>query len=179
MQKKTFSNIVLLILLSWHYSFNSLAQSAGEATLENLLSVYIYNFTKFIEWPQSKTDAFHICVIGESKILEPLTTIAEKEKVNGKDIIVNQIRNIDAVSECEILFMSKTDYKSLAEVVNKIKGKNILLITNSQGFAEKGAGINFIRIDDKIKFEINKKVLDENKIIPNSRLLSLAAKVYK
>lgn len=179
MKVKIFSNIVLLLLLtSWNFSSNYFAQSTTEATIENILSVYVYNFTKFIEWPQNNDDDFHICVLGESNFIKPLSTIAQKEKVNGRDIVVNQIKDINAMSECEILFMPNGNDERLNKVLDKIKGKSTLLITNTQGFAEKGAGINFVRINDKVKFEINKKVLEENKIIPNSRLLSLAVKVY-
>ena len=182
MYKQVFQYIGLIFLLIVaHTSFypKVFAQSTNTATFENLLSVYIYNFTKFIEWPQSKSDDFKICVWGENNIVNPLNTIAQKENVNGKRIVVNVIEDIRKISDCNILFVGEEDKSQLNKIIENIKGKNILLITNSAGFAKRGAGINFLRVDDKIKFEINKAVLEANKIIPSSRLLSLAVHVYE
>lgn len=169
--------IFFLFALITLISSNTTGQT-NSATLENILSVYIYNFTKFIEWPPNNSNDFKICVWGESDIIDPLNIIAEKEKVNGKKIVIDKVKNISDLYNCNILFMGEESEYSINKILENIKGKNILLITNSKGLAKQGAGINFLQVDDKIKFEINKTALDENKIIPNSRLLSLAVRIY-
>ena len=79
----------------------------------------------------------------------------------------------------DILYLSNSEKNRLSETLKKIKGKKILLISSSSGFAEKGAGINLIQVEDKIRFEINRKALEAEGILPNSSLLSLAYKVYE
>ena len=142
-------------------------------------AAYIYNFTKFLEWKQNNSEFFTIIVLGKSKIIDPLYKIASKEKVNSKTIVVNEISDLYDLGNCNILYLPTDDKDIFYDTLKKIKGKKVLLITNSSGFAEKGAGINFVQIGDKIKFEINRIAIESGGIIPNSSLLSMAYKVYE
>jgi hypothetical protein len=155
------------------------AQPSESVSLENLLSVYIFNFTKFIEWPDDKSEEFHICIWGENKIKDPLNTIADKETVKNRKIVIEEINEYTALHDCNIIFFPNDDEKQFQKLVDETINKDILLITNAEGFAEKGASINFIQTADKIKFEINKKSFEVKKIKPHSRLLSLAVNVYE
>lgn len=142
------------------------------------MAVYLYNFTKFLEWPNNDSGTFHISVLGKSKIIEPLLRIAEKEKVNGKNIIVDEIKDLSQLKNGGILFIAQENENMLPAIIKRTAGKNIITVGNSKGFADKGVCINFILAGDKMKFEINKKAIEEAGIIPNTRLLSLALKVY-
>lgn len=170
--------ILLCSVIAGMFFQNVYSQDSG-AKVENIYAAYIYNFTKFLEWSKDDSDNFHICVWGKNKIFEPLTVIAEKEKVKGKKIIVKETNDFKNLESCRILFVSKENENQLSEILKKIKGSNTLLVTDSDGFAEKGAAICFIQTDEKIKFEINKKTLEDIGIVPNSRLLAIAAKVYE
>lgn len=180
--KKTNINIARYVIISFvllvSLRINLISQSES-ATLENVLSVYIYNFSKYIEWPPSQSDKFNICIWGENKIISPLEVIAKKETVNGNEIEVKELNKLNEIEKCNILFYPGNNIRVFSRLIDFANEKAILLITNSEGFAEKGAGINFIKVEDKIKFEINKRVLEKNKLIPNSRLLSLAVNVYE
>lgn len=171
------SKILLCLVVASIFSRNVYSQESG-AKVENIYAVYIYNFTKFLDWSNDDSDNFQICIWGKNKIFEPLSIIAEKEKVKGKKIIVKEINDFKNLESCKILFVSKENENQLNDILKKIKGSKTLLVTDLNGFAEKGAGVNFIRTGEKIKFEINKKILEENGIVPSSRLLAIAAKVY-
>jgi len=168
-------SVVLLVCIS-SYSY---AQQKSEAKYENILAVFIYNITKFIQLPDNNAENINLSVLGKNTIIAPLSSIARTEKVNGKTMLVGELNDLNTLGNTTILFFPSDDENKLTAVLKRIRGKKILLITNAKGFAEKGAGINFIREEDKIKFEINRKVLEENGFIPNSRLLSIAAKVYE
>lgn len=145
---------------------------------ENVLAVFIYNITKFIQFPEVKSDNFYISVLGKSDVVAPLELIAKNEKINGKNIIVKEIDDISELRNTDILFLSSGSENILKTALGRIRGKEIILIAHSKGFAEKGAGVNFILEGDRIKFEINKNALEGNGFVPNSRLLSLAVRVY-
>jgi YfiR/HmsC-like len=142
-------------------------------------SAYIYNFTKFLDWKQNNSEYFSIIVLGKNNITGHLYKIANKEKINGKAIVVNEISDLYDLGFCNILYLPTDNKDLLYDTLKKIKGKKILLVTNSNGFAEKGAAINFLQLGNKIKFEINRKALESAGIIPNSSLLSLAFKLYE
>jgi hypothetical protein len=154
-------------------------QSANADLEAQVKAAYIYNFTKFLEWKQTDSEYFTIIVLGKSNVTSLLYKIANKEKINGKTIVVNEISDLYDLGFCNILYLPTEEKDRFYDTLKKIKGKKVLLVTNSNNFAEKGAGINFLQVGNKIKFEINRKVLESEGIIPNSSLLSLAYKVYE
>jgi len=156
-----------------------LPQAANGVKYENVMAVYIFNFTKFLEWKNDNPECFYIWVLGKSKITEPLIKIAEKENVNGKKLIIEEIKDVDKVKKCGVLFISNEDESILPSILKKTMEKNILTVSNTKGFANKGVCINFVLSDDKMRFEINRKAVEESGIIPSTRLLSLALKVYE
>ncbi len=174
---KAFRLIYIVILIYPFYHLHT--QVSDGVKSETVMAVYIYNFTKFLSWPTYDSESFHISILGKNKIIEPLNKIAEKEKVNGKRIIINEIKDLNNLKNGSILFISTDDDNMLPSILKKAAEKKILTISSSKGFAGKGVCINFIFVDDKIKFEINQKAIEEAGIIPNTRLLSLALKVYK
>lgn len=155
------------------------AQVNSGAKYENVMAVYIYNFTKFLEWGNNDEENFHIAVLGKNKIAEPLYKIAEKENVNGKKIIVDEIKDISQLKKCSMLFISTEDDNLLPAILKRTAEKKIITISNARGFADKGVCINFVIADEKMKFEINRSAIEQLGIIPSSRLLSLAVKVYQ
>jgi hypothetical protein len=175
---RTTFKIILLAVFLIISSFTYQQPSDGVKT-ENVIAVYLYNFTKFLDWKDDNSEFFTIIVLGKSKITEPLFKIASKEKVKGKAIVVNEISDLYSIDFCNILFLPTSSKDLFNNTLKKTKGKKVLVVTNSEGFAEMGAGINFLQIGDKLKFEINRKVLDEKGIVPNSSLLSLAYKIYE
>lgn len=61
-----------------------------------------------------------------------------------------------------------------AYILQKVKHKNILTISDSKGFAYRGVAINFIIVKGKRKFEINTDAIDRAGLRVSSQLLKLA-----
>lgn len=158
--------------------FNLTAQVSDGVKYENVMAVYMFNFTKFLEWTGSDQEYFNITVLGKSKITEPLRKIAEKENVSGKKIIVGEIKDIGQLKKCNMLFISTDDEDLVLAIIKKTAENKLLTVSNAKGFAEKGVCINFIMTEEKMKFEINRRAIEKTGIVVNSRLLSLAVKVY-
>lgn len=171
-----------LMLVSLIFTLLSSSQLYGQPTANvqeaQVKAAYIFNFTKLLQWPQSNSEYFYMFVLGKSPVTPHLNKIAGKEKVNGRAIVVNEISDLENFEAGSILYLAYTEKTRLNETLRKIKGKKIVLICSIEGAASKGAGIVLVRIGDKIRFEINRKALEDEGIIPNSSLLSLAFKVY-
>lgn len=138
-------------------------------------SVYVYNFIKYIEWPEeSKKGDFVIAVIGNSPITAELKTLAATKKANGQTIIIKQFATIAEVDHCQILYISSGKSSSLKEAIEKTKNMSALLIAEREGLAKKGAGINFVTLEDEtLKFEVNKKVIEAHNLKIPKVLVSL------
>ena len=142
---------------------------------DKIKAAFVYNFTKYIEWvDDDTTDSFEIGIIGDSDIIFPLQEIAEKELVNNRKIEVIHFQDIQDINICHILFISASEKKRLSDILQKVKDNNILTVSDSMGFAHEGVSINFIIVDEKIKFEINNSAIDQAGLQVSSQLLKLA-----
>lgn len=136
-------------------------------------SIYIYNFTKYIEWPASGGD-FQLSILGNDPgIYESFKKMAEAKNVSGSKIIVKQLNNLNAAGECDILFIPQDQSSNASQAINLFRGKNTLIITENKGLAEQGSGINFVLVDNRLKFEINKSAIEASGLKVSSQLLQM------
>ena len=172
--KSKYMQLFLIIFLL--FIFSAPAQMADDISREDQIkAVFIYNFTKYIQWPESDTsEVFIIGVLGNSNLVIPLRRIAQKRLVNNKKIQVIQFYNIEDVKNYHILFLSPGIEEHFQVILQKIRSKNILTIGNENNFTHLGGIINLIRVEGKIKFEMNLKALSRAGLAASSQLLKLA-----
>lgn len=139
-------------------------------------SIYVYNFIKYIEWPPaSKSGEFVIAVMGDSPITKELKTLAATKKANGQTIVIKKITSIEEIGNSQILYISSSKSNTLKESLEKTKGTPTLVIGEREGLVKKGAGINFITLEDEtLKFELNKKAIEDHNLQISTTLISLA-----
>lgn len=142
---------------------------------EKYQSLFIYNFSKYVKWPEEKqNEEFVIGVLGSSEIISTLKSMAENKNVNGARIIVKQYNSVHELSDCHILYVSDKEASNIDEVISSTSGKSILIVTDKPGFAKKGAVINFIEQDGKIKLELNQQYAESRGLKVSGSLVSLA-----
>ncbi len=141
-------------------------------------AIYIYNFTKYIEWPDSyKQGNFVVGVMGNNaSLINELNKMAASKTVGNQKLEIKSI-SADALAPCHILYVL-SDYSSqLSEVIEKVKSKSTLIITDKAGLASKGAGINFVVQENKQKIELNKANIERYKLKVASSLVELAIQI--
>jgi hypothetical protein len=166
MKKIFFISILFLTIFSVSY-----------AQKEKYQSLFIYNFTKYIKWPDSyHADKFVIGVIGNSTVLESLNAMAESKKKTGtgQSLEVKKYGSIGEIGDCNILFVSENVVASLGQIENQTSSKPILIVSDSPGMANKGSVINFVEQDGKIKFELNESQAVKRQLVVSGSLTSLA-----
>jgi hypothetical protein len=141
-------------------------------------SVFIYNFTKYIQWPtEQQAGDFVIGVLGNSSISADLEKMAMNKTVGTQKIVVKKFKSVSEIADCHILFIPSNSNVSFDDVQNKFKGKPTLLITEKTGLAQKGSGINFVLQDNKWKFELNEAATQSAGLKVSKELSKLAITV--
>lgn len=163
--------IIVIILL--------LISVQGVAQKEKYQSVFIYQFAKYFNWPANMQEGnFVIGVIGKSEMFDFIQAMAVDKKIANQPIEVRVFNNLNEIGQCHMLVMSASMNNKIAAVVNKIKGKHTLLVSEGNGLAGKGAHISFVENGGKLSFEINKTVINQMSLKVNSQLFALASKNY-
>lgn len=167
----------VLVIAGFMLSAGSVvAQLSG--TPENIMGSFTYNFTEYITWPeQISGDNFRIVVLGRSDIVKTLQYIASVRKVDERNIEIVNAKDIGGIKACQMLFVASEFAHLLPQLDKHPDLKHAVIITQCAGCLQKGASINFVSEDERIRFEINKTRLDLKKIKTSSQLLKLAVNV--
>ncbi len=137
-------------------------------------TLFLYNFMKYIEWPNPEGD-FVIGVVGESPIKKELVTLSETKKAKGRKIVVKVIATPEEALACSMIFIPSAKTSMLKPIIEKTKNKSILIVGEREGLAKKGAAISFvIDDDDALKFDLNKAVMESKSLKAANLLIELA-----
>lgn len=121
---------------------------------ENYISLYLFNFTRYVEWPEEKrTGSFIIEVLGHASVYEKLKEIVSDKKVGNQPIEVRNYMAAEEVGKPHMMFVGHWRSREMAHVMDKLEGESTLIIAEKEGMIDQGAAINFIIQDGKINFE--------------------------
>jgi len=138
----------------------------------NKKAVYIYNFSKNIEWPKTYNGIeFIIGVVGDETVLKELTKVMTGKKVGGKKIIVKEF---DKESKYNIIFIDSGHCSSFNSIKNFISKNKTLLVTDDPSLKSSGAHISFVIEKDKIRFLINKPGIERSGMKVSEELMRFA-----
>jgi hypothetical protein len=166
--------LLLFISLAGGGSISCYAQSKPNAEEYELKAAFIYNFTKFIEWsPSNNGDEFAIGIMGYSPAMKYLQEIAASKSVNGKKIVIKQFYSPEEIKFCHVLFIPKQSTHNLNDILARIS-KGTLTISEEDGYASLGTAINFVVVNNRLKFESNIRAIDGAGLKASSELLKLA-----
>ena len=146
---------------------------ASFAQIEKMQAAFIYNFTLLVNWPASyQSGDFVIAVLGNSPINKELEEMAKQKKAGNQTIIIKKISSPAEIGNAQMVYVPNGSKGKIPDVVSKTGSNATLIITETEGAGANGSIINFILIDEKLKFEIN-----ESKA--TSKGLKLAANLLK
>jgi len=137
----------------------------------------LYNFTRYFEWPdKKKVDKFVIYVIGKNDgLITELTNLAAKKKVGSQDIEIKNSSTFDPSVNAHIIYFTPDIIKPVSDAAAKNKGKGTLIVAETAGACRSGASINFIILENKLKFEYNKSNAIKAGLKTNEDFKALAA----
>jgi hypothetical protein len=162
---------ILFLFLFLHISSSLPAQKeSGYVVHANI----IYRFTKYIDWPvMSKQGDFIIGVVGDSPIYDALKNNIAGKMVGDQKIIIKKVSCAEPVLDCQIIFLSNDACKNIKKIVAKTANEPVLLVSETEGMAQKGSCINFVIIGDRLKLEINQNNIEQRELSIASELLQL------
>ncbi len=173
MQRSKLLLFVLVVLLVVTSAFKTNSSQA------RYHAVFIYNFTKYIEWPASNgASDFTITVVKDQALYDALSNMAASKQVNGRHIQVNQVSDASKVEASEIVILGGDAHFQFNTLQKQVGGQSTLVITSKEGYAEKGAMINFVLRGGKVKFEMNEAAVNGAGLKVSTNLKSLAIMVW-
>jgi hypothetical protein len=146
-------------------------------------AAFIYNFTKFIEWPKNTlpdTNApFVVGVAGGSLCTPPLEKLAKERKVSGRSLVIKVVQSPAAIQGVQVLFVPEAADARLKDWLTAAHGAGVLTIGESEPFFKKGGMINFFFEGEGIRFDLNIAQAEAAGLKVSAQLQKLARTVRK
>ena len=151
-------------------------QDSSSPDENTIKALFIYNFTKQIEWPASNLQGqkFVISVYGDSPVREKLIAVMKGRKVFDKNVEIRLVESMDEITGSQIVFVSQNQSNKLSKINEVCAEKGILIITEEKGMAGKGAAINIVEIESHLRFEMNESAIKKQGLKVSSQLYKLA-----
>jgi hypothetical protein len=147
----------------------------------NVKAASIYALGRYVTWPNSAfskpDDPFVIGVFASNPFGDVLQQIAEKKTLNDRKIEVRMINSPQEALKCHVLFVPRTAASERVTELLKVAGNHpVLLVGESEGFAERGGIVNFYVSGSNVRFEINAEQGAKAGLSLNAKLLSLGTR---
>lgn len=152
----------------------SFAVAAAEPLELAVKAAYLTKFGIYVEWPDTAPGStINLCVVGEDPFGKALDSAAASQQPGNRPISVQRLKIVTPESDCDIAYFGNAD-PTTPQAIESLHGSPVLTVSDSGG---KGAIINFVVKDNRVRFEIDEAAAAQNKLVLSAKLLSLALNV--
>jgi hypothetical protein len=135
-------------------------------------------FSRFIEWPtesnlNSKNTVTFGVLTNNVETLNAFKSFFRTHKIKDKHVKVVRIKELSAIFNVTILYVDKKHNFTIEQILESSK-VGILLIGDTSKMVEEGTAISFHLSNNKLKFRINRDVVDSLGFQISSYLLEMA-----
>jgi hypothetical protein len=156
----------------------AVASEPGQVKEYQLKAAFLYNFGKFIDWPpdafSESGDRFNLCVFGNEAFELTRETLGGKS-IRGHTVEIRKVESLSRELHCHLLFVSGRD-QPLPDpsVLAELRATGTLTVGESGRFLVQGGVINLTRVDNRVRFEIDRGSGEKAGFRFSAQLLKLA-----
>jgi hypothetical protein len=173
--------LVLAAMLSACAQARCWAQTEAQAAEHQVKAAFLYKFLGFVEWPPQSFERAEsplvIGVLGSDALADELVATVIERTVRGHPLEVRKLKRGDSLAELHVLFVGRSDSATLPGLLSPTKGRPLLTVTESDEALAQGSTINFVVVDNKVRFDVALGSAEQRSLKISSRLLAVARKV--
>ena len=141
-------------------------------------AAFLYNFTKFVEWPASAfpsaTTPFSVCLVGAEPFGDEVARILADRAVQSRPILVRHVAPDQRLPLCHMLVLAgPAERRHSSTLLAATANSPTLSVGEGADFLERGGCIRFLLVEGRVKFEINRAAVDRAGLKVSSKLLRL------
>ena len=154
-------------------------RDADKDTTAILQANYVYNIAKLVEWKEGemRNGNFIIGVIGGNNLYQELIKQYSTRTIGKQPIEVRKLPNSPYIERCHILFVSRDNLALLSDIYKRLANKPTMVVTEYAGALDDGAVINFVKVDNLLKYELSMANAHKHGLVVGSTLKNLAQRV--
>jgi hypothetical protein len=153
--------------------------SSGQIQLyeQKIKAGLLYNFLKYTNWPLTTISrsggSLRVCLLGNDPMDNYLYPL-QGRTAQQYTITITRIDNVSGIDGCNLLFIHRSEEDSLSNILQLVKGRHILTISDIDEFAAQGGMVEFGMEDQRINLLINRRAVTAAGLNIQDRLVKLA-----
>lgn len=159
------------------------AQASAQATdlEQKVKAAFLFNFLKFVTWPQNRTPAdrepYLLCVIGDERFTQALGQAVHNKTVSGHAVELRDLAPGASLRACHLAYLANDSAASAADaVLGTASGAGVLTVHEADAAVPSGV-IRFFLDQQRVRFEINTAAAERENLQLSSRLMGVAERV--
>lgn len=146
-------------------------------------SEYLRSFVDFIDWSSSAPNraaskTVNFCVLGRDPYGELLDKSVLDRPLGERHTVITRARRFEDLGECDVLFISSSETKHEAKILERLRNKDVLTVGDTDDFAARGGIIQFVMNQGHVGFLINVDAAQRAGLKIRAPLLALAKIVH-
>lgn len=140
---------------------------------------FLFHFAASNEWPSAYTEGpFRLAVVGNPSLHSILADKYAMKSIGSQPLEIAAYENVQALEDAPFFHVIYCEESgaSLKRVAKSIQGEPVLLISDAPDGLEYGALINFVAVNNRIRYEIDSEEAARRDLLIGNRILSWALK---
>ena len=149
-------------------------------------AAFILSFARLVTWPDgifSESEAtpdeqseyqLVVGIVGPAPLVSRMVRLMDGKTVRGHRVVPRAVESVEDLAGCQVVVITRDAATRSEEFLPAVSGQPVLVVGEMEGFAGRGAVINFYEESRKIRFEVNRQAARRQHLKISSRLLGLA-----
>ena len=179
MKRPTLHRRLLLLAALMAAGAAGTACAADDDSVEyQVKAAFVCKFGNYVDWPREALggpgEPFRIGVLAGETVLEEFRRTAAASSVAGRPVEVRRIARGDPLDGLHTLFVARAMAAQAPALMAAVQGRPVLTVTELEGG---GGMINFVVVEDKVRFDILLPPALHSGLKISVRLLGVARRV--
>ena len=163
-------------------AFTDPASDSAKTLEYRIKAAFLYNFARFVEWPQEDARNEHklvIGVLGKDPFGPILDETVRGKKARGRPLEIKRLSNADDTASCDLVFVSSSERRRIETLLTALNGAKVLTVGETPNFLDKGGMINFVIENERVRIDLNLGTTRAAGLSVSSQLIRVAREVHE
>jgi hypothetical protein len=170
---------LLAALLLTGFAIPAAIAQTPKPTEYDVEAAYLLNFGRFIRQPggQPSRSSFDICLLGHDLMGRTIDDLAANQAIDNLPVHVRRVLDVSRVKGCTIVFISADESERIREDLAILSATGVLTVSDAPDFLDRGGMIQFLLIQNHVRFSVNLNAVNHAHIVLSSELLRVASSI--
>jgi hypothetical protein len=157
------------------------ADVTGAVDENSVKAAFLYKFGSYVEWPAGAFAAadspLAFGVVGDAALAAELSRVVAGRVIDGRPIVVRDLHGDDPLHDVHVLFVAGDSRAEVDDLLATLRDVPALVVTQTARALPSGSVINFVIVDDRVRFDVALAAAERRHLKISSLLLRVARRV--